>query len=35
MGWHRLLPTSFLAFNPPMIVVAYAWTLVGLPILAG
>ena len=30
-----LLPTSFLAFNPPMIVVAYAWTLVGLPILAG
>jgi arabinofuranan 3-O-arabinosyltransferase len=28
-----LLPTSFLAFNPPMIVVAYAWTLVGLPIL--
>jgi arabinofuranan 3-O-arabinosyltransferase len=30
-----LLPTSFLAFNPPMIVVAYAWTLVGLPLLAG
>ena len=29
-----LLPTSFLAFNPPMIVVAYAWTLAGLPILA-
>ena len=28
-----LLPTSFLAFNPPMIVVAYAWTLLGLPIL--
>jgi arabinofuranan 3-O-arabinosyltransferase len=30
-----LLPTSFLAFNPPMIVVAYAWTLLGLPILVG
>jgi arabinofuranan 3-O-arabinosyltransferase len=29
-----MLPTAFLAFNPPMIVVAYAWTLVGLPILA-
>ncbi len=29
-----LLPTSFLAFNPPMIVVAYAWTLVGMPLLA-
>ena len=30
-----LLPTSFLAFNPPMLVVAYAWTLLGLPVLVG
>lgn len=30
-----LLPTSFLAFNPPMLVVAYAWTLLGIPVLVG
>ena len=29
-----LLPTSFLGFNPPMLVVAYAWTLAGTPLLA-
>ena len=29
-----LLPTSFLGFNPPMIVVAYAWALAGTPLLA-
>jgi arabinofuranan 3-O-arabinosyltransferase len=29
-----LLPTSFLAFNPPMLVVAYAWTIGGAPLLA-
>jgi arabinofuranan 3-O-arabinosyltransferase len=29
-----LMPTSFLAFNPPMLVVAYAWALAGTPLLA-
>ncbi|MEV4706339.1 hypothetical protein [Actinoplanes sp. NPDC049316] len=29
-----LIPTSFLAFNPPMLVVAYAWAVVGTPVLA-
>ena len=28
-----LVPTSFLGFNPPMIVVAYAWALAGTPLL--
>nr|BFE73333.1 hypothetical protein GCM10020092_066340 [Actinoplanes digitatis] len=29
-----LMPTSFLAFNPPMLVVAYAWAVGGTPLLA-
>ncbi|HWS31441.1 MAG TPA: hypothetical protein VN408_01720 [Actinoplanes sp.] len=29
-----LMPTSFLSFNPPMLVVAYAWAVAGTPILA-
>ncbi|GAA3338425.1 hypothetical protein GCM10020358_18440 [Amorphoplanes nipponensis] len=29
-----LMPTSFLAFNPPMLVVAYAWAVAGTPLLA-
>ncbi|MBT8228248.1 MAG: hypothetical protein HKP61_13615, partial [Dactylosporangium sp.] len=29
-----LVPTSFLAFNPPMLVVAYAWTVAGTPLIA-
>ena len=29
-----LMPTSFLAFNPPMLVVAYAWVVAGTPLLA-
>jgi arabinofuranan 3-O-arabinosyltransferase len=29
-----ILPMSFLAFNPPMFVVALAWTAVGTPLLA-
>jgi arabinofuranan 3-O-arabinosyltransferase len=29
-----LMPTSFLAFNPPMLVVAYAWAIAGTPLLA-
>ncbi|AGL14297.1 hypothetical protein [Actinoplanes sp. N902-109] len=29
-----LMPTSFLSFNPPMLVVAYAWAVGGTPILA-
>ena len=29
-----LMPTSFLAFNPPMLVVAYAWAIGGTPLLA-
>lgn len=33
LGALCLLPTSFLAFNPPMIVVAYAWALAGTPLL--
>ena len=28
-----LVPTSFLGFNPPMLVVAYAWALGGTPLL--
>ncbi len=28
-----LLPTSFLGFNPPMLVVAYAWAVAGIPLL--
>jgi arabinofuranan 3-O-arabinosyltransferase len=28
-----LMPTSFLAFNPPMLVVAYAWALAGTVLL--
>jgi arabinofuranan 3-O-arabinosyltransferase len=28
-----LLPTSFLGFNPPMLVVVYAWALAGIPLL--
>ncbi len=33
LGALCLLPTSFLAFNPPMIVVAYVWALAGTPLL--
>ncbi|AEV85688.1 hypothetical protein ACWT_4666 [Actinoplanes sp. SE50] len=29
-----LMPTSFLSFNPPMLVVAYAWAVAGTPALA-
>jgi arabinofuranan 3-O-arabinosyltransferase len=29
-----LMPTSFLSFNPPMLVVAYAWAVAGTPLLA-
>ncbi|RZU54392.1 arabinofuranan 3-O-arabinosyltransferase [Krasilnikovia cinnamomea] len=29
-----LIPTSFLGFNPPMLVVAYAWAVGGTPLLA-
>lgn len=29
-----LIPTSFLSFNPPMLVVAYAWAVAGTPLLA-
>ncbi|BFU44728.1 hypothetical protein [Krasilnikovia sp. MM14-A1004] len=29
-----LIPTSFLAFNPPMLLVAYAWAVGGTPLLA-
>ncbi|BCJ49590.1 hypothetical protein Asp14428_10650 [Actinoplanes sp. NBRC 14428] len=29
-----LMPTSFLSFNPPMLVVAYAWAIGGTPLLA-
>ncbi|MFC3382566.1 hypothetical protein ACFOHP_11655 [Couchioplanes caeruleus subsp. azureus] len=29
-----LMPTSFLSFNPPMLVVAYAWAVGGTPLLA-
>lgn len=29
-----LMPTSFLGFNPPMLVVAYAWAVAGTPLLA-
>lgn len=29
-----LMPTSFLAFNPPMLVVAYAWLVACTPLLA-
>ena len=29
-----LMPTSFLAFNPPMLAVAYAWAVAGTPLLA-
>ncbi|GAA2701388.1 hypothetical protein [Actinoplanes palleronii] len=29
-----LMPTSFLSFNPPMLVVAYAWAVAGTPVLA-
>ncbi|UQU62417.1 hypothetical protein COUCH_25705 [Couchioplanes caeruleus] len=29
-----LMPTSFLGFNPPMLVVAYAWAVGGTPLLA-
>jgi len=29
-----LLPTSFLGFNPPMLVVAYSWAAAGTPLLA-
>jgi arabinofuranan 3-O-arabinosyltransferase len=28
-----LLPTSFLSFNPPMVLVSYAWTMGGVPLL--
>ena len=28
-----LMPTAFLGFNPPMLVVAYVWTLAGTPLL--
>ena len=27
------MPTSFLGFNPPMLVVAYAWAVAGTPVL--
>jgi arabinofuranan 3-O-arabinosyltransferase len=27
------MPTAFLGFNPPMLVVAYAWTIAGTPLL--
>ncbi|BEL07952.1 hypothetical protein Q0Z83_061430 [Actinoplanes sichuanensis] len=29
-----LMPTSFLSFNPPMLVVAYAWAVAGTPLMA-
>jgi arabinofuranan 3-O-arabinosyltransferase len=29
-----LMPTSFLSFNPPMLVVAFAWAVAGTPLLA-
>ncbi len=29
-----LIPTSFLSFNPPMLLVAYAWAVAGTPLLA-
>jgi arabinofuranan 3-O-arabinosyltransferase len=29
-----LIPTSFLGFNPPMLVVAYAWAVAGTPLVA-
>ncbi|WP_305789449.1 hypothetical protein [Symbioplanes lichenis] len=29
-----LIPTSFLSFNPPMLLVAYAWAVAGTPLVA-
>ena len=34
IGGLALIPTSFLAFNPPMLVVAYAWAGAGTVVLA-
>ena len=35
IGGFALIPTSFLAFNPPMLVVAYGWAGAGTVVLAG